>query len=154
MFWMAAHFDLVCLIWHLSTISQCPTECKALGYGSLRGGNLALLAWCSLSNHLLFTLIWPDGSKTWEKYVPTACQMSLLYWGLEPWIEYCKWKRCVGRNNLEQLPLCVIEVPRLADWAVMKYSSLVLHAPEIATCFLSLKEGDLQLSSPMTTCSI
>lgn len=39
----------------------------------------------------------------------------------------------------------VPQVSQLADWAVMEYSTLVLHATGIATFFLSPKHGDLQI---------
>lgn len=42
---------------HLASgISRSP-ECKAVGY----------VAWCRLSNHLLFTLIWLDAPNTWRR---------------------------------------------------------------------------------------
>lgn len=62
LFWLAAHLASVCLVWHLAAISQRPTECMAPGYGpsKRRSFGFALtvsdLAWCSLSNHLLFIL--------------------------------------------------------------------------------------------------
>lgn len=42
------------------------------------------------------------------------------------------------------VPLLLTE-SKLADWAVMGYSTPVLQATEIATFFLSLKHGDLQM---------
>lgn len=43
----------------------------------------------------------------WEGWSPPVCQMTLLYFGSEPWIEFCKWKtkRCVGRKEIQQLPV-------------------------------------------------
>lgn len=44
-------------VWQLAAISQGPTECKAPGYGPFGSASTeSHLAWCSLSNHLLFTL--------------------------------------------------------------------------------------------------